>query len=333
MDYQPASENDRILLTDAFNRLNPDPSILPLNPETGGALLTPGFPFPDPSLPGKKAAVFCREGGEVVGLAAGNAVPGSPTGYVTALLGPEPAVLRELLGSLTESLKRIDPALRKLRWVFYNHALFRWRLSGGWEHPGMPGVPADSPLSAFLAGEGWREFARMNAYGRSLAGYEIPGALSSRIAALRKEGLFAGLWDPALHGSFAPLAEALGSEDWRRQLEHNEAAAAPLPVVCAADMSREILAENGGRGFVCGFAGPLRVERCGRGWFAGIGIHPDYRRRGLGSVLFASLCRELAEMGAAYMTLFTGAEGAARRIYEAAGFRAFRTFSGMEKPV
>ncbi len=94
---------------------------------------------------------------------------------------------------------------------------------------------------------------------------------------------------------------------------------------------RETLEKNGGRGFVCGFAGPLRREENGRGYFAGIGIHSDYRSRGLGSCLFAALCRGLKSVGADYMTLFTGTDGTASRIYEKAGFTPAARFSAMEK--
>ena len=101
-------------------------------------------------------------------------------------------------------------------------------------------------------------------------------------------------------------------------------------VVVAADEREETLRKRGGRSFVCGFAGPMRRTPDGRGWFAGIGIHPDYRRLGLGSTLFAALCEGLGSLGADYMTLFTNTDGAAHRIYEAAGFEARQTISAME---
>ena len=82
-----------------------------------------------------------------------------------------------------------------------------------------------------------------------------------------------------------------------------------------------------------GFTGPLAVQPSGRGYFTGIAVHPDCRGGGAGKVLFSSLCESLRDMGAGYMTLFTGEANPARNIYEAAGFRIVRTWADMRKEV
>lgn len=82
---------------------------------------------------------------------------------------------------------------------------------------------------------------------------------------------------------------------------------------------------------VAGFAGPVYPEPTGRGYFAGIGIAPQYQHRHLGKLLFFRLCEEEKKAGAAYMSLFTGITNPARRIYESAGFRSVRTFGVLLK--
>ena len=332
MKYQPATRTDARRAAETYNRLRPDDCLLPIGEAEAAALFLPGHPLPDPGICAVKSAVFAHNGAVDAGFAAGNTVPGSETAYLTVLFAPDDGTRRALLSELIAAMRAENPAWKRLRWVFYNPCLLRWRLPGPgrFEHPGLPGVPEDSPLHAFLLAEGWRDFARMNVYLRPLADFRIPDGIREKIEENAAAGLAVRLWDPASDGSFAPLTDALGSDDWRRTLAANEASPAPLPVMIAADERAEARAKNGGRAFVCGFAGPMRRTENGRGWFAGIGIHPDYRRRGLGAALFASLCEGLRALGADYMTLFTGSDGPAHRIYEAAGFEVRRTVCAME---
>ena len=82
---------------------------------------------------------------------------------------------------------------------------------------------------------------------------------------------------------------------------------------------------------VAGFAGPVYPEETGRGYFSGIGVAPEFEGKGFGTLLFYRLCREERQAGAAYMSLFTGEENPARKIYERAGFEVRRTFDVMKK--
>ena len=52
-----------------------------------------------------------------------------------------------------------------------------------------------------------------------------------------------------------------------------------------------------------------------------------------GGVLFSVLCRSLKEIGASYMTLFTGETNPARYIYQSAGFKIVKTWADMEKKI
>ena len=349
MKYQPfdpvaMSPGALAALFDRLSRTaseNGAPDYCPLTKERTAALLS-SHASDAAGAERNRVVLWAYDGdapGDAAGMIAGNASPGSDTGYVTVLLTDRPGgegerIRRELLRGLTESLWAVNPGLRKLRWVFYNPDLLPWRLSGPFSscvHPGAPGVMETDPARETLLCDGWREFAPLTAYARPLADYEIPEPLTVRMEENAARGLFTELYDPALHGSFLPLLDALGSDDWRRAVLGNAESERPLPMMIAADRSPETLEKNGGRGFVCGFAGPLRREENGRGYFAGIGIHPDYRSRGLGSCLFAALCRGLKSVGADYMTLFTGTDGTASRIYEKAGFIPAARFSAMEK--
>ena len=82
---------------------------------------------------------------------------------------------------------------------------------------------------------------------------------------------------------------------------------------------------------VAGFTGPIYPEPSGRGYFAGLGVAPQYEGHGLGTLLFNRLCLAERACGAQYMSLFTGVNNPAQRIYQAAGFTPRRYFAVMIK--
>ena len=90
-----------------------------------------------------------------------------------------------------------------------------------------------------------------------------------------------------------------------------------------------MIAEKDGE--ILGWTGPIRTQPSGRGYFAGIGVHPKTQGRGLGKSLFCHLCDESRKNGAQFMTFFTGKDNPARNIYLSAGFKIVQSFAVMEK--
>ena len=72
---------------------------------------------------------------------------------------------------------------------------------------------------------------------------------------------------------------------------------------------------------IIGFTGPVDLQRSGRGWFTGICTDPDWGGRGIATVLFNLLMKEFVAEGAAFCSLFTGAQNHAQKIYQRAGLR------------
>ena len=77
-------------------------------------------------------------------------------------------------------------------------------------------------------------------------------------------------------------------------------------------------------GRVMGTAGTVYPEKTG-GIFSALAVDPADGGRGIGNVLFFSLCLALKDMGAEYMTIFVTETNFARRIYEKAGFQRYRS--------
>jgi len=84
---------------------------------------------------------------------------------------------------------------------------------------------------------------------------------------------------------------------------------------------------------VIGFTGPIQVRADGAGQFTGIAVHPDFRRRKIGTVLFHRLLDMLKGKGATYVRLTTRTVNPARQLYRKAGFRELAVWVRMKRSV
>ena len=206
---------------------------------------------------------------------------------------------------------------------FFNPITLSWVIPWrrGAEHPNMPGVDVGSGAYLFLKNCGYRDFSMQNSYYTALNTYHYPKAMEDKKNELAHAGFKLELYDERIHTGMDEMLRRFGNPMWEREI--------------LGEPSRQ----KGGRPIlvpvyekrVCGFTGPLDVEKNGRGYFAGIGIDPDFRGKGLAKVLFCELCQTLKKEGASYMTLFTGENNPARNIYEDAGFSIVRTWADMRK--
>lgn len=211
----------------------------------------------------------------------------------------------------------------RLEISFFNPITLSWVVPGrkGAEHPNMPGVDIGSGAYLFLKNCGYRDFSMQNSYYAALDTYHYPKAMEAKKNELDRAGFKLELYDKGIHTGMEEMLRRFGNLMWEREI--------------LGEPSRQ----KGGRPIlvpvyekrVCGFTGPLDVEKNGRGYFAGIGIDPDFRGKGLAKLLFCELCQALKKEGASYMTLFTGENNPARNIYEDAGFTIVRTWADMRK--
>lgn len=263
-------------------------------------------------------------------FASGCYAAGAPKMYVTLILVRPDArrqgIGREALRALEAELARIaGPDVKTYEITFFNPMNFTWVIPGtdDHDHPNAPGVDVAGLGYIFLKNCGYRDFAYQNSYHVDLADYQFPADIQARIQRLKEQGIEITYYDPAKHSGLPELFDNLGSEDWRKQIMDNLALpGGGNPVL--------IVAQNGK---AMGFTGPLSVQESGRGFFCGIGVHSDCRGNGAGKVLFSYLCKSLKDMGARFMTLFTGETNPARNIYEAAGFSIVRSWTDMRREI
>lgn len=261
-------------------------------------------------------------------FAAGCYVLESGKAYIT-FVGVQPQERRQgkgraILSALEKELTAFSGE-KKYECSFFNPMNLVWSVPGfpGHDHPNAPGVDVACGGYIFLKNCGYRDFAYQNSYHIDLPSYQFPPDIQQRIARLKERGIEITLFDPARHTGLEELVEDLDNPLWRKELLGNAAKPGggdPLLIV-----------DQGGK--TMGFTGPLAVQPSGRGYFAGIGVHSACRGGGAGKVLFSSLCASLRDMGASFMTLFTGETNPARNIYEAAGFQIVRTWADMRKEI
>lgn len=227
---------------------------------------------------------------------------------------------RMVLTALEEQLCLRNPTLERIELVFYNPCQIPWFIPGAapHDHSGIPGVDMESAAYSFFSKAGYVDYAVQNAYYLPLNEYVYPDDITRRIEKLKTLDIEIGYYDNDKHFGFPELFDNIKNDGWRKS------------VLSRLD-KKIVTATHNGK--IVGYTGPLTVSAEGRGLFCGIGVHTEYRKHGIGKVLFATMCKYHSENGAKFMSLFTGTTNPARNIYEGAGFKIVRTFADMRKVI
>ncbi|TJY42299.1 GNAT family N-acetyltransferase [Cohnella pontilimi] len=280
-----------------------------------------GHPNFDP-----EAAFLLVEDGRAVGFACGctgDELPlGDVAGYITCIVlaGDRRTDDRynEMLGALENRFRELGKKQAEV--LFFNPMMLPWYIPNTpkHEHNNAPGVPVESDLYRFLLRAGYTDRARQHAMYLPLAGFRVPEEIRDKEAKALSEGYSVELYDAGKVVGVEVMLEALGNPLWKREI--SQSTASGVPVVMASC-----------RGAAAGFAGPVIRQENGRGYFAGIGVHPDHEGHGLGSILFNKLCEAFRNIGTEYMSLYTGYNNPALRIYEKAGFQKVKEFAVMRR--
>ncbi len=287
----------------------------------------------------KKFNFAAFDGDKLVGYTCGCYVLGKTVGYVTMVL-VDPDYRRQKIG--TRLLVLLEDALQQAAEgkienydvTFFNPCNMEWVVPGTarHDHPNAPGVDMTSDGYIWIKNCGYRSITIENSFYQPIQKFAFSDAILAKMQEQKAQNIGVEYYDPEKHYDIEGLMADLNSEDWNNHIFGNLKKETPDPILIAYSAKEEDLDEKG-RAKVVGFTGPLRVQASGRGFFAGIGVHSGYRKYGLGKVLFSGLCNSLKEMGADYMTLFTGEENPARNIYESAGFKIVHSWSVMRRLV
>ena len=265
-----------------------------------------------------------EEEGKILGFCngcTGDHIPrGKERGYVSCVLLADEADSDENAALLLDAL---EDAFRKAGRIHgavtcFNPIRLPWVIPGtdNHQHNNAPGIAIDIPLYQRMLNRGYKEGSRERAMYLDLAQYETPQWIEEKAQRMAEKGRTVGRYAPQLHTGLEEMVEALGNPMW----------SAEIPAAGRNGMDLLVALQDN----VCaGFTGPVYPEKTGRGYFAGIGVAPQFEKRGFGTLLFYRLLDREKETGAQYMSLFTGEENHAGEIYIGAGFRVVRRFAVM----
>lgn len=229
----------------------------------------------------------------------------------------------------TELLKKVENHLisvgkKMIHISFFNPINLEWYIPGtdGHDHPNAPGVDVDGLGYEFVKKNGYIERAKEVSMYLDLKHFKITEEILEKKRNLSSQGIEIEYYDKNKHSGFDNLFDDLKHELWRKEIKDNLALDKPYPVIVASD-----------RGKICGFTGPVEVQRSGRGKFSGIGVDSKHQGLGIGKVLFFMLCQAFKNEGAKFMSIFTGLENNAKRMYDAAGFKVIKTWAVFRKEI
>jgi len=188
------------------------------------------------------------------------------------------------------------------------------------DHPGAPAVAFNSAFYFLLMNNGYNPNGELDGYCLDITTYELPQKVLDSKARNAQLGYNITIYDPNKHHGFAELFDALKNPGWYEAVKNNLRLEKPHPM---------LIVEKEGR--ILGWTGPMYPQESGRGYFAGIGVHPEVQGHGLGKALFCELVYQSKLYGAKFMTFFTGLDNLARNIYLYAGFKIVQSFAIMKK--
>lgn len=285
------------------------------------------------TVPSRECRIFAFYSDQEEGFALGVFDQGLSRFFITMIV-VEPAMRRKGVGTgLIKALQAdAERAFEEagcgtscLEISYFNPVNIRWNIPGGGSHAhqNAQGVLLGSGAHLFFKNLGFRDFSYQNTYYLDLNRYVLPEALlSSCEQKLAAASLSFTYFDPDLHKNMDELLKDLDNEIWSRQIPEElsrEGGPRLFPVI------------EDTRHHVRGFAGPIVVEPDGRCWFLGVAVSSLCRRTGAATVLFNRMVQCFKEAGAAYLTLFTGEQNPARRIYERAGMKIVCSFACMRR--
>jgi len=262
---------------------------------------------------------------ELIGFAAGSVgddLPlGEVAGYITCAWIKKSAD-QQLYHRFVDKLEQRFKALGKTQAevLFFNPVKLVWNIPTALEHEhnNAPGISQDVPLYQCLIERGYIDRATQCGMYLKLGHFTIPEDIAVKEQKAVEKGYRVQYFDPEKHEHLEELLTALGNPQWQQEI--TDAAARHIPFVAAVHGDRCV-----------GFAGPIVRQPNGRAYFTGIGVHPEHEGHGLGSVLFFHMVEAFQSNACDYVSLFTGSNNPAIRIYEKAGFQVVKQFSILRK--
>lgn len=281
-----------------------------------------------------------EENGKIIAFASGvtgDDLPlGDVAGYITTVIAQfddettaaasnaeqsntrEHDLYQQLLSQL--EARFIELGKKQAELLFFNPIKLIWSIPSQpkHEHNNAPGIVKEMPLYEHLLARGYIDRATQCGMYLPLGDFTIPEDILQKEAKAKQLGYQITFYDERIHRGLDTLLEALDNPQWEKDVLSFAAKNAPI-VVAVHELE------------CVGFAGPIIRQENGRAFFCGIGVHPQHEGHGLGSTLFFRMVEAFQNTGCDYISLFTGKNNPAIRIYQKAGFSIEKEFSILRK--
>jgi GNAT superfamily N-acetyltransferase len=254
-------------------------------------------------------AVVAEEGNRIVGYALAQTQPEN-SGVMLMTLFVDPVRRRQGVGSqLLDHVKQ-----------YGCHRSKRYLRIG----PGAPdyftlGLALDSPEQSFFQKRGFVEDPEFGYrpiwMGMKMTDWTLPARMETLSARLSEEGISVRLSAPSDTPAILQMTERHFSGWHKSSILPNFQKADPAPLAIAI-LSQRVIA----------FAGPLYIDPVGRGYLVGVGVDPEFRRKGLAHAVFNTACSWWKANSAQEGFLWTGTGNPAVKAYASAGWRIIQTY-------
>ncbi|MFD2114608.1 GNAT family N-acetyltransferase [Paenibacillus yanchengensis] len=263
---------------------------------------------------------------EIVAFAAGcigEDLPlGNVAGYITTVIGRRDRMQLHHYDALVQQLEQCfrERGKKQADILFFNPMKLAWNMPTvpSHEHNNAPGIDRAMPFYSTLKKRHYVERAMQCGMYLALGNFVIPEDILQKEQQAYAKGYAITMYKQAQHTGLEAMLQALNNEQWLNDVTRHAREAVPLVVAIQNDRC-------------VGFAGPIVRESNGRAFFSGIGVHPDHEGHGLGSILFFKMIEAFQQASCQYVTLFTGSNNPAIRIYTKAGFRVEKQFAILRK--
>jgi ribosomal protein S18 acetylase RimI-like enzyme len=252
---------------------------------------------------------YQKEKDSVMGFISGCIV--EEIGYISIVLGND-KISKTLITSLEKQFTSSHCTMSMIH--FFNPVQLKWHPRKGTIHQTYQGVLLNDSLFQVYQSLGYTVHSVQDTYYRNLMDFSYTDESSSFSNVIIER------FDSQKHSGLEQYCSSIHNPSFAHTIERNVQKDKPYPMLIAHD-----------NGTVIGTTGPMYVTVDHRGAFGGIQILPDYYGKKIGRRLFLMLCMSLKEMGASYMTLFTGRNNPAQHIYKKAGFTVQQSFATMKK--
>jgi GNAT superfamily N-acetyltransferase len=149
-----------------------------------------------------------------------------------------------------------------------------------------------------------------------LSTFRLSEGIHGRRKKLASEGIIYRWYEPADRANLMEFMTQHFSGGWGTSVERGINLDPPAKILLAVSSSE-----------IAAFMGPFYWGKPGqRGGFSSPGVHPDFRRRGIGTVLFHLGLDFLKSVGASYVEYGTGVTNPARFIYFGSGAKLLNVY-------